>query len=56
MKINDKTTEAPATKKSNKVIVESVYIGTQSLSEAFFPVIYDELIKIDKRRTFERCG
>lgn len=56
MKINDKTTKTSAKNKKVKLIVEPVYIGNQSLSEAFMPVIYDELIKRVNPHTFDRCN
>ena len=55
MKINDKTTKTPTKDKKVKIIVEPVYMGKQSLSEAFMPVIYDELIKRANPRTFDKC-
>jgi hypothetical protein len=54
MKTNDKTTKTVTKKKTIKIIVEPVYIGKQSLSEAFMPVIYDELIKRANPHTFDR--
>lgn len=56
MNINEKTNETSAGKKKVKIIIEPIYIGKQSLSEAFMPLIYDELIKMTNSHTFDRCN
>jgi len=39
---------------SVKIIVEHRFVGEKSLGEVMLPILYDEIIKQSKNRTFEK--